>query len=147
LFSQTFKRHSLLKKGVLALRRSVAFRNACQHVHNCATIDGGFYGGGFSKRTNVSGRNEAKTAIRTFESVAIPPCESSRRWTIAWCRFSGESGSDPVQLVSQGSVDNWIMPKARVEIPLDPSPGTAKTLKDSFACGLSKQDIVPATRD
>jgi hypothetical protein len=37
------------------------------------------------------------------------------------------------------------MPEARVEIPLDPSPGTAKTLKDLCACGFSKQDIVPAT--
>jgi hypothetical protein len=61
--------------------------------------------------------------------------------------LSGESGSNPVQLVSQGPVDNWIVPKARVEIPLDPSPGTAKTLKDFFACGFSKQNVLAATHE
>jgi hypothetical protein len=37
------------------------------------------------------------------------------------------------------------MPKARVEIPLDPSPGTAKTLKDLCACGFSEQKVVAAS--
>src|ERR1700732_50493 len=39
LLSQTSKRNSLLKKRVLAGLPRLAFKNGCQHVHNCAVVD------------------------------------------------------------------------------------------------------------
>jgi hypothetical protein len=44
--------------------------------------------------------------------------------------FSSKSGCDPIQLISQGPIDHWIMAKTGINISLHRVPSTAKALKD-----------------